>query len=73
MPRKNKAGIMAEQDNLLLVNIGTWEGYCYFKEDLALFPSACERAAGLGYGEADQEFVNKLVTITNQSVWYDQQ
>ncbi len=32
---------------------------------MALYLSAFERAAGLGYGEADQEFVNKLVT--NQS------
>jgi hypothetical protein len=56
---------MAELDILSRQNIGTWEGYCYSKEDLALYLSAYEQAAGLGYGEANQEFVNKLVS--NQS------
>ncbi len=55
---QNKPGIMAELDILSRVNIGTWEGYCYFKVDLALYLSAYERAAGLGYCKADQEFVN---------------
>ncbi len=62
---QNKPGIMAELDILSRANIGTWEGYSYFKEDLALYLSAFERAKGLGYGKADQVFVKKLVT--NQS------
>ncbi len=72
---QNKPGIMAEVDILSRANIGTWEGYGYFKEELALDLSAYKRVAGLGYGEADQECVNKLVTnqsaiISNRKIDY---
>ncbi len=62
---QNKLSIVNELDILSKANVGTWEGYGYFKEDLALYLCAYERAAGLGYGEADQEFLNQL--LTNQA------
>ncbi len=45
--KQNKPSIVYELDILSKANLGTWEGYGCFKEDLALYLSSYERAAGL--------------------------